>query len=633
MKKLTSLIAFFLLMSASKSWAQKKVDHLVNKGSSTRCFMFPIQVIDAVTMFRDTSDIVLPCLPYTNWVYDEDGKTKLTKLFVLENIGLPDHLKRSSRWMTYYTGKEPELYQKIRADSGVIYNAYIEHLWLDSLTDTIGKNKIIPYNLLFRDCIIVQLTEPKGFGPTGGDTQGKFDSLIFKGVLSMENCVIDYFTFYKSIFQNEVSIIDCHPIASSLFSGNINFKNCRFNDKCFLSVYNLRLDADNYHEYSEFTVDSVLEKKWLPRLNQLVYGPSEDDSIYNKYVFDNCIFRDTLNVYNPDRYSSVYITDCTLYNQILLGGTYAVRSYWINSPTITDPPYYSIYNLSLNKSKFLKGINFENSICINFDCTSAFFGDTLFVFNSPFKKRKIASSGGLFSKSYFDENSVLVLGKDNIYTLDSLQINPVSFERLTVVNDSLIGSKMLSKQELENQQLFYNTLSKWATDRYSNDVASKIKAKLDHQSLMITNNYNGQHFWSSSSSAFSYMRIRALEILIGNGYKGEGNFVLSVLGFLCFFTLLYFVFFRNDVVNYMLEQYEKVPNDGKIRPSLINFARCFWISFILFISPKYPVAIFKQKKTIFIFFTLEWMIGLGMIVLFLVYIAINYSFIKTLLGL
>ncbi|SEL62851.1 hypothetical protein SAMN04488505_102713 [Chitinophaga rupis] len=146
---------------------------------------------------------------------------------------------------------------------------------------------------------------------------------------------------------------------------------------------------------------------------------------------------------------------------------------------------------------------------------------------------------------------------------------------------------------------------------------------------------------SQPGISFQILKYNFLEYLVGNGYHGEASFFPSALLFILLFTILYNIWFVRDVQAYILKINEK---SGHNEPAVISkekktaldaavtFAQCFWMSVIVFLNPRFPAAYFRFRNSFMIVVVIEWLIGLVMIILFLIFIASKYAFVKTLLG-
>jgi hypothetical protein len=550
-------------------------------------------------------------------------------LQVANDPNIQPDFKRGGRIMNYFNGTEKELYDKIKNGSGSITNTFIKELFLDRLVSNGNKNKVIAYNLVFDSCIILKIHEPENFGPASeteaeNNSPANTDSLLFEKNFSISNSVIDYFTLNKFSFLGSVTLKNCIPVYSKKYtSGNVIFSNCCFKGDFFTEAVDFRKEYKSYDYLfglEKLSVDTIIDKIYIPWLSKYAFGEMPRDSLFNTYVFDHCKFGNRATLLNSNKYTAFGLSYCSFRKRV-----------FFNSFTdrITSPDNY---HMVISQSEFLKGTDLSSLICNDFSFNSVYFCDTVFL-SSTSLKRNNKSDTTFFSKSYFKHNTTIVIGKEgNSFILNSLKINPVSLLNLNIINDDLLSPKKISDQELQDQLLFYSRVSQFILSEYPADIGEKMKNRLDHESLKVEAEYDRQNF-RRATFGFKYLRFLFLESVVGNGYNGEGTFVKTVVLILFLYSFIYFFFYRAQIVNYMVEHYENASPNIAAKPTLINYFRCFWISFIMLITPKYPLNIFKQKTSIFILLSVEWFLGIILIILFLVYIASKYSFIKSLIGL
>ena len=112
----------------------------------------------------------------------------------------------------------------------------------------------------------------------------------------------------------------------------------------------------------------------------------------------------------------------------------------------------------------------------------------------------------------------------------------------------------------------------------------------------------------------------------------EKHFFVFLLVLLVLFSMIYFLVYRQEVVSYVLDEYEKSKDEQPAKFSFRNYCRCFWVSCIILVNPKFPSNFFRLSKGLFLWFTLQWLLSLMMVILFLVYIASKYQFLTKLTG-
>jgi hypothetical protein len=63
-----------------------------------------------------------------------------------------------------------------------------------------------------------------------------------------------------------------------------------------------------------------------------------------------------------------------------------------------------------------------------------------------------------------------------------------------------------------------------------------------------------------------------------------------------------------------------------------DYMRCLWFSCLVFVDPRLPITFFNLRVGLFGLVLAEWLCGLTAILLFLIFLASNYPFIHTLIG-
>lgn len=117
------------------------------------------------------------------------------------------------------------------------------------------------------------------------------------------------------------------------------------------------------------------------------------------------------------------------------------------------------------------------------------------------------------------------------------------------------------------------------------------------------------------------------------GYHGENKFIISSLTVILLFSLIYFMFFQQEIIEYIKKDSNSFDiNYSRPRYNLIYYALCLRFAFKLFVNIKFSYNYFNETKGLGYIFILNWLLGIVFIILFLIYIASQYPFIKDIIG-
>ncbi len=287
------------------------------------------------------------------------------------------------------------------------------------------------------------------------------------------------------------------------------------------------------------------------------------------------------------------------------------------------------------------------------------FNDTLDLYNADYNNY---STNG-FINSNFKDNTVIMVNPDR-FSLRKLNLNFIAVQKILIPfivegrdkdfvmmpmtkepqNTLAINTfyySFLDDSRYDRSQNFYLNLQKECQNIYEKqtDVINNLTAKYKYQSMLCQIQYQADQF---KKGQFKYkfqhggalLWLYTLKLTLNCGYKGESNFFITVLTIIAIFSLLYFYLFNDDMMNYFNESNTQPSYyKGKIQKFTIkNFAKCLWLSTGIFLNPKFPKKHFNFSNYLFLIVSFEWVLGLFLIILYLLYIAVNYPFVKAILG-
>lgn len=193
-----------------------------------------------------------------------------------------------------------------------------------------------------------------------------------------------------------------------------------------------------------------------------------------------------------------------------------------------------------------------------------------------------------------------------------------------------------------------------------------------------------------NKSYLKYIWLCLLEVTVHSGYNGTVNFIFSSLFLVLVFSFVFFKRYRSTITVYANDPEKYVSEfsdsealvsnptliqsllllikrffmaiwriinvrkwsivnmknnwNGIIRwilsifnpqlskQGIIDFTKCFWFSFVVYINPRLSPKYFKFDNNLLLWVIAEWVVGVGMMTLFLVFIATKYPFVIKLLG-
>jgi hypothetical protein len=222
---------------------------------------------------------------------------------------------------------------------------------------------------------------------------------------------------------------------------------------------------------------------------------------------------------------------------------------------------------------------------------------------------------------------VLPLREFSLLQLKNLN---VFFRKYTVDSTKKNGDQVL--QDAYMSLLEYALSYKTDDQGLKSEVAEEIKyqAEKTHTNFLRFCDKEG---WEVKSHDM-------LAIIVNNGRNGGGNFLICSSILILFFSVFYFGAFRTEISNYILNKSEPTPaNQLSLFPVVekrykyfLEFSRALWFSVVVFVSPRFDPKFFNLDKRLQILVMIEWVIGILMVIIFVVYIASKYPFLKMIFG-
>jgi len=221
--------------------------------------------------------------------------------------------------------------------------------------------------------------------------------------------------------------------------------------------------------------------------------------------------------------------------------------------------------------------------------------------------------------------------------MEKIQIHPLVHDYFDTTTDFV-----------QDNSNFYNSIKDYAAKKFTNDeLVTSLKARYEHEKSQWERKYYEAHMKHPDNagdfiSSFIHCALAwFLEATVSTGYKGEWRFGLWVLSIIILFSIIYYFKHHESIIDYLNSMYNKGEAEManystlKVYKSFNGFRdnmRCLWFSCLVFVDPRLPITFFNLKVGLFGLVLAEWLCGLTAILLFLIFLASNYPFIHSLIG-
>lgn len=401
---------------------------------------------------------------------------------------------------------------------------------------------------------------------------------------------------------------------------NVKFTRCMIED---VVLWNLTFHQPVTFFWTAFEYASVDSCAFNRIFNFHSETPGWDTSgLFSGIYFTNTVFNDTARIGG---------TSLTVqFNAFETKGLLSLYDYYSDSRDSVPPKFY-IDNGRITGA--LKLLGREASYYFGGGVTLQGQIDLTGLMASPV----VANGQGLKSLIVM-ENSVLTV---NEYS------HPESFHLSlsTLKNTSIDFRGRDSVYTLLHYEHLSNVLQS-LRDEVSGREISDVKRKsdvtdwIDYQQTFHRRHYLAEKKDKRLSEYFELAWLNIVQATVRSGFKGEGRFFLWLAAVVLAFTLYYMLACRKLVCGYV--EHDTIATGRQLELDFarkrnfadlaIDFFKCFWFSFVLFITPKFHRQYFKFPRRLLVAVLLEWSIGLFLMIIFVIYIATRYPFVKTLFG-
>jgi len=426
----------------------------------------------------------------------------------------------------------------------------------------------------------------------------------------------------KIVFRKKVVFKDC-------FFENLELKNMIFEDTCIfwncvspsqIDFFNLRFLSDVTIYFKWFDTKSLYlnnchfdGRSWFSLDTGYTFSETNTyhkgqatysfftrnlDTVKNVSFFKKTTFEDYLafgGKYNP-------IIQNFLFKDVYLEKGIKGAPYFVYNKSLIDSVDYELYNFS--KADFPKDFTWQliDAYYVSGDTTERF-------------------------EDFFYRDFDITFNKPSIYQILNTEYSflyPSGVEQLIFVHQ---GHEMTYQNYLSIQRQ-YDRLKEYVRNMSGVDQSLKDKAidwiLYQEQVLLVyylTDNMSVSNFFQLIGLGFLY-------VTVNFGYNGEWNFIGCCLIVIFLFAWKYYRRYKKEVHYSITEAKE----DNYYFTRSFEFFKCLWFSTMIFISIKIDKKYFHFNNAFLKIVLFEWFLGLLLFIIFFVYVASRYPFVKDLVG-
>lgn len=547
------------------------------------------------------------------------------------------HNTSVSETFRFFREGDDELYRRLEAGT-TISNAFIENLDINRLMyiDSSSGHAFVNARIDIRRSIIGNFDGPmdesdyfESVDSVTNEVERKpsFDSTIFRSKVVLRNSYLPWIELAQCVFKDSVIFL------RNFHSEDVTIDNSTFESYVMLYQsgsleFGNRLPHDVFSEY--YSIDTSATAS-MPAINITYSAVKAPAYIYNSHPYRSFNFKGTTFRDN------VSLNRFNMRGQGF--GNYRSTDYLHLIPTLRNRP--QIRNIDLTEVRFWKTVNIENVGLVNINFNKTRFLDSLIFYQASIyhpavidstNKHLLTTKYGRFRRAFFQDQNVFIVEPPDFRFAD-YGFNFASIKQLRI---PFVVKGEFNLDEHENAVEFYYNLASETQAHFNRneELRDELTRRWEHEETITEIRYFRENMFTPFSNFFKYSWYSFLEAVVGNGYQGENRFFITVMSFVLFFAVVYFLGFNREIT-YLLSKIENEdpPQYVTRKYNLVTFVKCLWVSFYVFITPKFAASFFHQQRSFFFWLLAEWIIGVSLIVLFLVFIASNYSFVKALIGL
>lgn len=546
-----------------------------------------------------------------------------------------------------YISSKPLLVKRLRKGD-TIKNCLVGDIklsfsdFMDATQKKTGLHNVCSRNLIFLNCVFSRVLADTAVQLLEDDSKEK-KKLAFKEDIMFLNCN----------FPKGLEMSDCIFEKKFILNGQItacstsSIDNCEFRDMCYI------YSTPDYNKGNSYL-----------KINSCVFN-------------DPCIF----SVSDNDK-THILIQRCKFNNLFSLGKSVPISIFKkIHSASASTNPVVRAYAYYTNYTNFLKN-KYNQEYYINDDSIEAFMPVTRVIYNVSMVRCKariidianasmmdcsmedvavlkcIDVTGSTFAYSStftgkealgdldFPNNNCVIYASYKTFSPEAFNLN-IYLEKVLI--HPLVHNYFDSTTDFEQDNSnFYNMIKDYAAKKFTDQgFVTTIKARYEHERAQWERSYHAAHishglgFGDKLGSLFQWALSSFLEATVSTGYQGEWKFFLWVIFLILMFSTIYYFRHKEAVIDYLNSSFNKDEDKIKTYDTLKvyksfngfrDFMRCLWFSCMVFVDPRLPMSFFNLRVGLFGLVLAEWLCGLTAIALFVIFLASNYPFIHTLIG-
>lgn len=511
----------------------------------------------------------------------------------------------------------------LKKNKGLILNQYkgysFENAFVSFSTNESDKIK----NLSFKNCFVNFSLNGKIIlrnNEISDTIISKIDSIVF------ENCVLGYFKAYRHIIEK---------LSFRNMSNNdvfIRIYNCEikdigsqqlltFNGIELNKVTEYRIGSEGYSPlWSEIDISNSTIKS---QENHNISIESRKINISTSQFFNNIdLYCESIYCNNSRFYSRLFLLDKNLYKISLRDPNLNFSKCSFDSSVVSGLGYYRDDNHSFNDSILNTNIFYDNyfkeGISCDFPNSPKYYGLSLYN----------------ISKVYFN------------YIVGQKTFNNKClwyFPKL-----SLLNFPVPYEQNEETVTEINNKYSEWLDyiENYpttNSDLKNEAKERLKYNREIMR---FGEYYYKGGFYYFAFAWQTILYYTVNLGYKGLNNWLWCSTLFIFGISILYILKYRKSIRHYIAQEgqiaenfREKAKEENLVKFEKGNrlnyifslskdFIRALWFSTFIYLNPKLPIKYLTLKGGFFRLVIFNWVIGFMMFILFIVYIASKFEFVR-----
>jgi len=547
-----------------------------------------------------------------------------------------------------YVSSKPSLVKRFRKGD-TIQNCLFGEIKLsfsDFMDETQKKNgvhNVCSRKLVFLNCVFNRILADTTEELYEDDSKQK-KKLLFKQDLMFINCN----------FAKGLEMSDCIFQKKFFLTGQItcnlpsSIDNCEFDDLCYIFSapdYNkgnsyLKIHSCTFNEPCIFSVvDNEQSHITIERCkfnSVFSLGKSISQNIFKRFHANYNSSGYVQHIYNYGTYYANFLKN--KYN----------KEYYINDDTIQAfmPNNHLIYNVTLAHCK-AKIVDVANAGMMDCSLEDVSILKCIDVTGSTFTYSTTFTGKQALEDVNFPNNNCIIYASYKTFSPEAFKLN-IYLEKIQI--HPLVHNYFDSTSDfMQDNSNFFNMVKDYSAKKFTNeDMVTTLKARYQHEQAAWERSYYAAHIMHSKGvgdfigSLFQWSLAWFLEITVSTGYRGEWKFAIWVVFLIMLFSSIYFLRHREAVIDYLNSKFNKM-DDGEIEKfqtlkvygpfsGFRDFARCFWFSCMVFVDPRLPVSFFNLRVGLFGLVLTEWLCGITAIILFLVFLASNYPFIHSLIG-